>query len=68
MEEVVRLGCEKSADELVTAIFDAVQHHSAGVRAFDDETVVVVKIKQDSEAEVSTSKKRTKTSKALREV
>jgi phosphoserine phosphatase RsbU/P len=56
VEEVVRLNYEKSADDLVGAIFDAVKQHSSGVRAFDDETVVVVKIKEVAQ-HVSTRKR-----------
>jgi sigma-B regulation protein RsbU (phosphoserine phosphatase) len=70
VEEVVRLKHERSADELVTAIFDAVKLHSAGVRAFDDETVVVIKIKDTGKtiSPAAAQKRRTKTSKALRNV
>ena len=66
IEEIVRLNHEKSADELVTAIFDAIEQHSSGVRAFDDETVVVVKIKEASKPAVA--RKRTTTTKALRDL
>src|SRR3954470_24114967 len=64
IEELVRFNCEKSAEELVTAIFSAITEHSAGVRAFDDETVVVLKVKPDAQPEVA-AKKRTKPNKAV---
>lgn len=67
VEEIVRLNYEKSADELVAAIFQGVKEHSAGVRPFDDETVVAVKIKE-GRADTGQSKKRTKTTKALRDL
>jgi sigma-B regulation protein RsbU (phosphoserine phosphatase) len=70
VEEVVRKHCEGSADDLVTAIFKAVDEHSSGVSPFDDETVVVLKIRENAPpaSAVGTSKKRNKTSRALREI
>jgi phosphoserine phosphatase RsbU/P len=44
LEELVARNCTLSAEAMVTAIFDDVALHSSGVRAFDDETVVVVKV------------------------
>jgi sigma-B regulation protein RsbU (phosphoserine phosphatase) len=70
VEEVVRKHCEGSADDLVAAIFKAVDEHSAGVSPFDDETVVVVKIRENAPpvSASGTAKNRTKTSRALRNV
>ncbi|MCU1284407.1 MAG: serine phosphatase [Acidobacteriales bacterium] len=69
VEEIVRKNCDKSADDLVTAIFAAVDEHSAGVSPFDDETVVVVKIKENgAPASATSTSKRSKTSRALRNV
>jgi phosphoserine phosphatase RsbU/P len=68
VEEVVRLNYEKSADELVNAIFAAVQHHSSGVSPFDDETVVVVKIKEAAPESASKKRTRVTTTRALRDV
>jgi sigma-B regulation protein RsbU (phosphoserine phosphatase) len=45
VEKLVAENCERSADELLKALFAAVEAHSAGVAAFDDETVVVLKVK-----------------------
>ena len=67
VEEIVRLNYEKTADEIVTAIFAGVKEHSAGVRPFDDETVVAVKIKE-GRVDAGRAKKRTTTTKALRDL
>jgi sigma-B regulation protein RsbU (phosphoserine phosphatase) len=72
LEAVVRKHHEDSAAQIVDAIFEAVDSFSAGVAAFDDETVLVVKIrpgKHGHEEIVATAKKRrSKTSGALRNV
>lgn len=47
LEQVVAANCHLSAEDLVTAIFAAVNQHSEGVEAFDDSTAVVVKITND---------------------
>jgi len=44
VDEVVIANCARSADDIVAAIFDAVNAFSAGTDPFDDETVVVVKV------------------------
>jgi sigma-B regulation protein RsbU (phosphoserine phosphatase) len=67
LEEVVTRHYEQSADEIVKAIFDAVAGHAKGVATFDDQTVVVVKVK-GPQTEVSKSTKQKKTSPALRSV
>jgi hypothetical protein len=41
---VARTG-EGSATDVVAEIFTAVNHHAAGVEAFDDQTVVALKVK-----------------------
>jgi sigma-B regulation protein RsbU (phosphoserine phosphatase) len=66
VEEIVRQHHEKSAETLVAIIFDAIHEHSSGVRAFDDETVVVVKIKDTGKT--TTSAKKRATTKALRDL
>jgi sigma-B regulation protein RsbU (phosphoserine phosphatase) len=44
--EAIVAGCvEKSADCVVKEIFKAVTEHAAGVDAFDDQTVVAIKVK-----------------------
>jgi sigma-B regulation protein RsbU (phosphoserine phosphatase) len=45
VEEVVLGHCDQSAEDIVLAIFDAVVRHRDGVAPFDDETVVVLKVK-----------------------
>lgn len=45
VEEVVQKNWKKTADEIVSAIFQAVVDHSAGASQFDDQTVVVLKVK-----------------------
>jgi sigma-B regulation protein RsbU (phosphoserine phosphatase) len=46
VDQVVAAHCRASAEEIVKAIFDAVARHSEGVSPFDDETVVVVKVRE----------------------
>ncbi len=46
VEQVVAANCNGSAKEIVNAIFDAVAQHAAGVNAFDDQTVVALKIRK----------------------
>jgi sigma-B regulation protein RsbU (phosphoserine phosphatase) len=48
VERVVNECIEKSADCLVRNIFDAVEAHAAGENAFDDQTVVAIRVKQGS--------------------
>ncbi len=44
LQRVVAANCSRSADELVTAVFEAVAAHSRGTERFDDETVVAVRV------------------------
>jgi sigma-B regulation protein RsbU (phosphoserine phosphatase) len=67
LEEVVTKNHERSADEIVQAIFDAVKKHSKGVAPFDDETVVVMKVKDQAE-DAAKSRKTKKTSPSLRSI
>jgi len=44
--EAIVAGCtEQSVDCVVSNIFNAVTEHAAGVEAFDDQTVVAIKVK-----------------------
>jgi len=45
VEEVVASCTEVSAECVVNSLFKAVSDHTAGVEAFDDETVVAIKVK-----------------------
>jgi len=45
LRQLVEKNCRKTADEIVTAIFEAVDKFVGGVRAFDDETVVAIRVK-----------------------
>ena len=45
IEQIVEASCTQSADDIVTAIFDAVAEHAKGSDPFDDQTVVAIKIK-----------------------
>jgi sigma-B regulation protein RsbU (phosphoserine phosphatase) len=45
IEEIVTACATKSADCVVNNIFKAVTDHAAGVDAFDDQTVVAIKVK-----------------------
>ena len=59
VEEIVAATCQGSADDIVTAIFQTVCEHAASVEAFDDQTIVAVKIGQrpDVAAKKSAKKK-----------
>ena len=47
--EAIVAGCaDKSADCVVKEIFQAVSQHAAGVDAFDDQTVVAIKVKNSA--------------------
>ncbi len=48
VDQIVTQHCAGSAEEIVNAIFTAVAEHSAGVEAFDDQTVVAIKVKDAS--------------------
>jgi sigma-B regulation protein RsbU (phosphoserine phosphatase) len=45
IEEVVQKNWKKTADEIVSAIFQATIEHTAGAAQFDDQTVVVLKVR-----------------------
>jgi phosphoserine phosphatase RsbU/P len=45
LEDIVQQQCKSSAEEIVDTIFNAVSSHAAGVEAFDDQTIVVLKVK-----------------------
>ena len=48
LEEIVRANAHLSAEEFVHAIFTAVSSHAEGVEAFDDQTLVALKVKGPS--------------------
>jgi len=45
LDEVVSQNVGAPPDAVVKAIFKAVAEHAAGEEAFDDETVVVIRVK-----------------------
>ena len=45
LEKIARANAGGSAEELVDAIFNAVSSHAEGVEAFDDQTIVALKVK-----------------------
>lgn len=45
VDEIAMAHCTGSAEEMVDALFKAVEEHSQGLAPFDDETVVVVKVR-----------------------
>jgi sigma-B regulation protein RsbU (phosphoserine phosphatase) len=45
LEKTVLKYADRSADEIAQAIFGAVSEHAKGVDAFDDQTIVVLKVK-----------------------
>jgi phosphoserine phosphatase RsbU/P len=48
LEKIARANAHRSAEELVDAIFRAVSSHAEGVEAFDDQTIVALKVKGPS--------------------
>ena len=48
LEKIVRDKARRSAEELVDTIFTAVSAHAEGVEAFDDQTIVALKVKGTS--------------------
>ena len=44
VEQVVAASCDRTADDLVTALFNAVADFSAGEDPYDDQTVVALKV------------------------
>jgi sigma-B regulation protein RsbU (phosphoserine phosphatase) len=48
VEEIVANSDGVSAEGLVNSLFDAVAEHASGVETFDDQTVVVIKVKDGS--------------------
>lgn len=69
VDEVVAKNHELSAEGLVNAIFKAVRKFSDGVTPYDDETVVVIKVRDGNAASPDATKKRAKkTSGSLRNV
>ena len=50
-EKVVANAVDRPAAEVVDALFSAVAEHSAGEETFDDQTVVVLKVKGSSETQ-----------------
>ena len=48
LEKIVREKAQRSAEELVDTIFTAVSAHTEGVEAFDDQTIVALKVKGTS--------------------
>ena len=45
LEKTVIKHADRSADEIAQAIFNAVSEHAKGVETFDDQTIVVLKVK-----------------------
>ena len=45
LQQIVEQNCKSSAEELVEAIFNAVSTHAEGVEAFDDQTIVALKVR-----------------------
>ena len=48
LEKVAQENAHRSAEALVDAIFTAVSSHAEGVEAFDDQTIVAIKVKGPS--------------------
>jgi len=48
LEQVVTASCSLSAEAVVDAIFKAVAEHAGSEDAFDDQTVVIIRVKNDA--------------------
>jgi phosphoserine phosphatase RsbU/P len=48
VEDIVAQSCAQTAQGVVDTLFAAVNQHSSGVEAFDDETIVAIKVKGSS--------------------
>jgi len=48
LENIARANAQRSAEEIVDAIFRAVSSHAEGVETFDDQTIVAIKVKGPS--------------------
>jgi phosphoserine phosphatase RsbU/P len=48
LRSIVEKNCRLTADEMVTAIFKAVDEFVGGVTAFDDQTVVAIRVKDQT--------------------
>ncbi len=48
LQQIVEASCNSSAEEIVDAIFTAVSTHAEGVEAFDDQTILALKVKARS--------------------
>ena len=56
VEEIVASSCGGSAGDILDAIFNAVIEHSEGVPTFDDQTVVILKVKERRSGSKSAAK------------
>jgi phosphoserine phosphatase RsbU/P len=56
VEQILSECSGMSADEIVDSLFKAVAEHAAGVETFDDQTVVVIRVKPASSPEKSSEK------------
>lgn len=66
--EVVRKNCDLSAENLVDAIFTAVEQFCGGTPAFDDNTVVVIKVREGEKTAPEIARRTRRTTAALRKV
>lgn len=57
LEKVIAVNCGKSAQGILDAIFNAVDAHAAGAEPFDDQTVVVLKMKESSPEKIKKTSK-----------
>ena len=48
VEQIAADCSDRPADSVVNSLFKAVEEHAAGVDAFDDQTVVAIKVKESS--------------------
>ena len=60
LEKIARENAHRSAEELVDAIFTAVSGHAEGVEAFDDQTIVALKVKGPAPAEAKSPEAKAK--------
>jgi len=67
LEEVVHKHCKGSAESIINALEKSVRAFAGATRPFDDETVVVLKVKDEADSS-SQKRRQQKTSAALRNV
>jgi len=67
LEEVVKKHCKGSAESIITALEKSVRAFAGATRPFDDETVVILKVKDEADS-ASQKRGQQKTNATLRNI